>query len=250
MNSSKFTHRFSGYSIWLEPSSDSAEAQAIANEIKTIAEMCGGATNGAHEFAPHCTLLYNFDPKALLEDPYSSEICKSDDSQGCEHSETAIEQKLARRLLQKCKDVFHQKLRKMAMPPEEFFLKPSDFYFFPYPTEADDGKGFGCVIPLLLLDNCPWLQLLHDVVYDVFPPDERHRKDCLEKERLPNNGKFIPHIALGYVPEVYDSAVNQHVTYLKYNRIDLLESLPLGSISLWNTEGYVDNWTFVDSVEL
>jgi hypothetical protein len=251
MKSSKFTHRFSGYSIWLEPARESCQAKAIANEMKAIAEMCGGVTNGAHEFAPHCTLLYNFDPEALLQERYSAFCNNNDKPQESECCEI-VKQKVARRLLQKCKSTFREKLsNKMAVPTgDKFFLKPSDFYFFPYPVEADDGKGFGCVIPLLLLENSPWLQLLHDIVYDVFPPDERHRKDCVEKESIPNNGKFIPHVALAYVPEAFDSAVNQHVTYLKDGRIDLLDRLPVGCLSLWNTEGNVNHWKLVDSIEL
>lgn len=216
--------------------------------------MCGGATNGVHEFAPHCTLLYNFDPKALFEEPYRSVIIQqsNEGQQGYECAgEDTLTQKVTRGLLQICKDTFHRKLGEMmAQPTGGMSLKPSDFYFFPYPVQADNGRGFGCVIPLLLLENLPWLQLLHDIVYDVFPPDERHRKDCEQKEILPNNGKFIPHMALGYVPEVFDSAVNQHVDNLRENRIDLLQSLPLGCLSVWNTEGSVDDWKLVDSIKL
>ena len=37
-------------------------------------------------------------------------------------------------------------------------LNPTEFYFFPYPTQADDGRGFGCVISMLLLGKTQKLQ--------------------------------------------------------------------------------------------
>ena len=222
--------------------------------------MCGGARNGVHTFVPHCTLLYNFDPEILLETSYSKIIHTDDgtgqgqldtnDGQAPDEFKNTIKQRVSGYLLQKCKEIFHKEIFNMSISTEEILLKPEQFYFFPYPKEADNGKGFGCVIPLILLENNPWLQLLHDIVYDIFPPDERHQKDCVDKEDIPNKGKFVPHIALGYVPEVFDSVVNQHVTYLKNDRRSLLESLPLGYLSVWSTEGGVKDWMLVDKVEL
>jgi hypothetical protein len=50
---------------------------------------------------------------------------------------------------------------------------PKSFYYFPYPKHADNGKGFGCIISLILLEKMLMLQLLHAAVTTVFPPDEQ-----------------------------------------------------------------------------
>mmetsp|Transcript_4113 Transcript_4113/g.6545 ORF Transcript_4113/g.6545 Transcript_4113/m.6545 type:complete len:180 (-) Transcript_4113:589-1128(-) len=82
---------------------------------------------------------------------------------------------------------------------------PTRSYYFPYPKTADDGKGFGCCISLLLLETTPRLKCLQEVVKGVFPPDERHGNgDGNGNEEV----EFKPHVALIYAPENHDNVTN------------------------------------------
>ena len=57
MSSNKFSHRFSGLSIWIEP--DPEQSSQLIEEMEFLRCKCGGIDAGLHRFVPHCTLLYN-----------------------------------------------------------------------------------------------------------------------------------------------------------------------------------------------
>jgi hypothetical protein len=54
------------------------------------------------------------------------------------------------------------------------FLKPKRLVYFPYPKTADNGTGFGCLMPFFLMEASPSLLALFETVKNNFPPDERH----------------------------------------------------------------------------
>ena len=261
IKSNKFNHVFSGWSVWLEPSPDAPETKSIVGEMKTIANKCGGEENGVSKFLPHCTLLYNFDPKRLhvpgLQDDEDSGLLAEFDEM-LEH-EREIE--IGKKLLEKCKISLQKKLSCLnstfpssqpessssAMHPEIGdlpLIKPTSLYFFPYPKEADDGTGFGCVIPLLILENTRELGYLQSIVSEVFPPDERHG------ENSTNGGEFIPHMALCYAPEANETDLERYVEDLKKNRLDLLRGMQADCISIWSTQGQVKDWKLIHRTKL
>lgn len=276
----KFTHEFSGWSVWIEPSPSSPETKAIAQEMKLLADNCGGEKNGLHTFEPHCTLLYNFNSERLLEPKYSC-VGNDHDNVSMEWDDRHAEQggkcinngenvsgmkvEAGRRLLEKCRRIFKEDQQKIPCSGK-LSMDPTAFYFFPYPKEADNGLGFGCVIPLLLLDNdatgtsvsesTSELRRLQRIVCQTFPPDERHNRDAQSgpgediPEYVPNDGKFIPHLSLAYAPEVYEQELEKHVEELKIKRKDLLRRLEVKYLSIWNTQGTLANWKLVERIEI
>lgn len=53
-------------------------------------------------------------------------------------------------------------------------LKPQRLLYFPYPREADNGRGFGCLMPFFQMSLRPELVHLFETTKNSFPPDERH----------------------------------------------------------------------------
>ncbi len=254
--SSAFTHRFSGYSIWIEPCTH--DAKHILEEMKGLETLCSkdssGRDNGVHSFMPHCTVLYNFDPKDLeLGDSIVNEIVKhdhndddADDGASCESGCNSIED-IGRKMLLECLDLYraNDQIRKQSSIVDEnceLELIPTDFYFFPYPKEADGGKGFGCVIPLLMLKNTPQLATLHSAVKHVFPSDERHSGE---------GSTFVPHMALCYAPESYEDELRRYteeVLKVDEEKKVLLRKMKGSYLSLWNTQGQLKDWRCIVKV--
>lgn len=216
--SSKFSHDFSGYSVWLEP--PRCESKAIIEEMKYLASKCGGASNGVHEFPLHCTLLYNFNPSECIK--------------GTETSEEEI----CRELLMQCYKEYKSHV-KSELGQDDILLNSRRFYFFPYPKDADNGRGFGCVIPMIILKNDSNLQRIHDTVARVFPPDERH-----------SNGRFIPHMALCYGPEIYEDELRAYMSELEKKKKHLTKPMTGEYLSVWKTQGSLKDWKLVDRISL
>jgi 2'-5' RNA ligase len=215
----KFDHSFEGWSVWIEP--DEQESADIVKEIESLSLKCGGAESGVFPFLPHCTLLYNI-----------SSITDDDD---VIHDST---EKLEI-LLYECVDKFREFADKghddathesTWHPPMQLMLIPSSFYYFAYPKHADNGKGFGCVISLILLENTVALQQLHAAVTATFPRDERR-------------SNFVPHMSLVYAPETKATWLQQYTTRdLECNKQVLLKPLCAKYLSLWSTKGQVNEW--------
>ncbi len=282
-DTSKFEHVFEGYSVWIEPCPD--DAKEIMEEMELLSSECGGAEKGTYPFALHCTLLYNFDSSRLVQ---VNESENNDGLDGIQEKHEEMGLQLLQSCIQKYKDVnldcdgndgdgndgdgndcdgndgddddnneqddpsitIHENSH--ILSDKSIFLNPTDFYFFPYPKHADNGRGFGCVIPMLLLENNENLQQLQRIVSNTFPPDERHsgsNKDGTQSKK--GNNKFIPHMALVYAPEIYHDKLKQRMEQMKESKQHFLtKPLKAKYLSLWSTKGMLKDWKLVCKVDL
>jgi hypothetical protein len=264
---SRFDHKFEGWSVWLEP--DPKQVDEMIQEMKHLSIQCGGIDQGTYTFDLHCTLLYNFNPCHMIR-----RSPKGEDISGQHYEENNGEfyRKIGTQMLKKCIDKYVDILEKRdenctisesnspCNSKERIIeLNPSDFYFFHYPKEADDGRGFGCVISMLLLENNINLQDLQQVVSDIFPPDERHGNNTNTKDIPPNDNNrqcqkkpFIPHMALVYAPEIYHDYL-KHFTdsQLKNTKAHWLRKpIQAKYLSLWCTKGTLKDWKLIARVDL
>jgi 2'-5' RNA ligase len=220
----KFSHAFSGISVWLEP--DEAQTSSLTKEMEYLMHRCGGHDAGVYRFAPHCTLLYNtsFPLKNRQE-------VEQNDGDAFDSHRKIMQQQEGEEFLSKCLAEYYTRASKGSETPSNIQLTPTSHYYFPYPKTADNGKGFGCVISLLILETTPELQLLHEVMKTMFPPDERHQTTTDERNRrgdastvqnhdgdgdcdggsdqtAQHEASFQPHMALIYAPENHVSVTN------------------------------------------
>lgn len=191
-------HSFEGWSVWLEID----DKHVVADESQQL-HQAYSHRRGVDPFVPHITLLYNLPPDSLSEDPA--------------------------KLLETINMRFQQS--------SSCSLKPTDFHFFHYPKSADDGKGFGCVISMILVEKSEWMEELRTVLKDYFPQDER-------------GGNFTPHMSLLYAPEADFKAVESYTEGLRETRKDLLSPMPARFLSLWSTQGGIKDWYRIARVEL
>ena len=216
----QFSHVFSGISVWLEP--DPSQTYLLAKEMGVLAEKFGGRDSGVHRFMPHCTLLYN------TSFPSSgggrSQIIESNGEfeDGGEMRRRLVGEDILRKCLSEYRCLLDDRNIAQNEPPV-IKLIPTSPYYFPYPKMADNGKGFGCAISLLILETSPGLELLQNVVKKSFPPDERHgggrgnvqntatseeeHDECCDRALEEDVELFRPHITLIYAPEQHE-----HVT--------------------------------------
>mmetsp|Transcript_13871 Transcript_13871/g.20755 ORF Transcript_13871/g.20755 Transcript_13871/m.20755 type:complete len:230 (-) Transcript_13871:681-1370(-) len=146
------------------------------------------------------------------------------------------------KLLQKCIQLWNTKAH-----DEQLSLKPSNFYYFYYPKTADDGRGFGCVISMLLLHKCESLMFLQKAALSVFPPDERH---AAAANTAKTSNSFQPHVALVYAPEMYADWLERRTNILKSCYQELLRPIQNLYLSLWSTKGSVDQWERIARVPI
>ena len=225
-SSMAFNHSFEGWSVWIEPCEK--ECEGMVKEIEFLAEKCGGADSGMHPFMPHCTLLYNLAPMA---------------------DAVLSKQELGHQMLQQCLDKFRHECspesttcqknsdQTATANAQHVQLVPKSFFFFPYPKHADNGKGFGCVISLILLEKTSMLQLLHEAVTFVFPPDERQEN-------------FVPHVSLVYAPETTTEWLQEQTLNMERHQKDLLQPVNARYLSLWSTQGQLHEWYRISRAEL
>jgi len=215
----KFSHAFSGISVWLEP--DEAQTSSLKKEMEYLMHRCGGHDAGMYRFAPHCTLLYNtsFPLK-------NRQKVEQNDGDAFDSHRKIMQQQEGEELLSNCLAEYYTRASKGSETPPNIQLIPTSHYYFPYPKTADNGKGFGCAISLLILETTPALQLLHEVVKTMFPPDKRHQTatdassrhgDASTVQEHDSDGgdqnsqveaSFRPHMALIYAPENHESVTN------------------------------------------
>lgn len=206
----KFSHSFSGISVWLEP--DPSQTEMLLQEMDHLMQKCGGRDAGMHMFVPHCTLLYNTSfPSGARESRENRrregegilKRCLSEYREQCDSGSLTT-------------DASAENETKIGMK-----MIPTSHYYFPYPKTADGGKGFGCAISLLILETTPQLKCLQEVVKGAFPPDERHGggsssnvdvcdgssvEEC--NETRIEEVEFRPHMALIYAPENHENVTN------------------------------------------
>ncbi len=259
---SKFDHKFEGWSVWLEP--NPKQVHEMVQVMKYLSIHCGGSDQGTHPFDLHCTLLYNFNPCHLIRRSQDVIYCEDEEEK---HEE--LQRRIGTQLLQKCIHKYIDVLEKRNeywIKERSIELTPSDFYFFPYPKESDNGRGFGCVISMMLLENNDSLQDLQHVVSDVFPPDERHGKNSSSKDiqqasninppsdsnRQYHKKPFIPHMALVYAPEIYHDYLKQYTdSQLKNaNAHWLYKPIQAKYLSLWCTKGTLKEWKLITRIDL
>ena len=201
--------------------------------MNELAEKCGGKECGLTSFAPHVTLLYNI----RLEDTASNDGSRNGGGMkrdGVGDATTARACDLLRRCL--------REYERHVDSSEPIPMNATRYYYFPYPNSADGGRGFGCVISMLLIEKNRQLQALHDAATAVFPPDERHGEA---------GGSFQPHMALVYAPEQCGKELKRW-TYNKdtTERDDQISLMKAQTLSIWKTEGTLDKWFRVASLEL
>lgn len=268
---SKFDHQFSGYSVWIEPCPE--EVGHLLDAMNTIQDFCGGVSSGAHHFSPHCTLLYNFSPDDLDDSQQLIPLEKEDKEGRCQLKRRRKE--IGEKLLQECL-LAYKEAEKWTTPTVadgvniNIDLIPTKFMFFPFPKDADNGKGFGCVISLLLLEKTPNLERLHSIVRKTFPSDERHGRstsstadnEVSNHDHDPDQGKFIPHMSLCYAPECCHEKLEKYTDNVNsvnreqgnyesvINREMVMQLMKGRYLSLWSTEGQLKDWEFVARIPL
>ena len=239
----KFSHRFSGLSVWIEP--DPTQSSQLTEEMESLRTKCGGIEAGLHRFVPHCTLLYNTSINGGGDDK-------------------TTRQQQGESILRRCLEDFRKQTSATtdtSSPSNMLQLIPTSQYYFPYPKTADNGKGFGCCISLLILETTSQLQLLHEIVRDSFPPDERHGgDDSSDGDGNNEQPRFRPHMALVYAPEDHENVTNgwlekyteqneKEKQYMKWMPRDT-NSWKAKYLSLWSTEGTLDEWYPIVKLDL
>ena len=169
-----------------------------------------------HEFPLHMTLLYNFDLIAPNDD------CLS-------------EEEAAHRLLIHCS----KRIRETAPAATDVQLQPKEWFTLDYPKSADNGKGFGAAVSLLIVEKDLALQQLHETVRSVFPDDERQ------------NHNFTPHLSLVYAPQQSLQTLKTVTDRLQEEEY-LLNGAPLRAknLSVWSTRGPTCEWYRVSTISL
>ena len=226
-----FDHHFSGYSLWLEPFA----SRPLLDIMNELADKCGGEECGLTSFAPHVTLLYNI----RLEDTASNDGSRTSNGGGMKRDgvgDAATTRAID--LLRRCL----REYERLEDSSEPIPMNATRYYYFPYPKSADGGRGFGCVISMLLIENNKQLQAIHDAAKTVFPPDERHGEA---------GGSFQPHMALVYAPEQCGKELERWTDNKDaMERNDRISLMKAQTLSIWRTEGKIDNWNRVASLEL
>ena len=242
-------HQFSGFSVWIEPDDQSDYYALLLEKMSYLVKRCNHNVHSDDDvmddhvmFAPHCTLLYNVSSSDIIQD----------------------NEKEMTRLLIRTRDEFRKQLKERARngvpmvmedglrsdrmidetfrDEEHVICTPTSFYYFPYPKTADNGKGFGCLILMLLIQRSVELSLLHYLAVSIFPQDERHGEQ---------KGEFQPHMALCYASE--PNTWLEGEKEMMENDVDSRQLLlPFRGryISLWNTEGKLSEWKLVTKIEL
>jgi 2'-5' RNA ligase len=220
-NKEIFDYEFSGISVWIEPGE--AQATKLKETMAGLADKCGGATRGVHEFAPHCTMLYNIPLQSFLQRSSLSSSPVANIEESIENTSQVM--------LDECV----KKYQKAIGDERGIVLKPTSLHFFPFPP-------FGCVISFLHVELTKELDQMHQIVKGVFPPDERHQ----------TSGKLMPHMSLVYAPEAEGSFLMDETKRLTVdkNGASLLEPMRAKYLSVWNTEGKTSDWKRIAKVEL
>lgn len=192
-----FDHSFSGMSVWIEPEI----TKEFEEKMDFLQQSCGAELSGVSPFVPHITLLYN----VSMDQFENPQECLTD-----------------------CWEQFQS--RHVSTSEEDTSsITASDWFYFHYPKEADDGRGFGCSICLLLIKLSPWLEALQRVCKESFGPGER-------------SNNFIPHISLVYAPENKEEFLQSFTDDQQQMGSFLNQPIRIKYLSLWSTQGRMNEW--------
>lgn len=226
-NKEVFDYEFEGISVWIEP--DEAHATKLKETMADLAFKCGGKTRGVNEFAPHCTMLYNITLQNFLQKRSlpSFSTSATSDTTDTKH----ILYQTSREMLDECVKKYHSTIGdEMGI-----VLKPTSLQCFRFPP-------FGCVISFLHVELTKELDQMHQILKEVFPPDERHQ----------TSGKLMAHMSLVYAPESEEMLLMDETKRLVADKssASLLEPMRAKYLSVWSTEGSTSNWKRIAKVEL
>jgi 2'-5' RNA ligase len=245
---STFNHVFSGWSIWIEPE----ECDVLQKEMTHLQKTCGGPNNndrGVHPFVPHVTVLYNLqakldvdaaDPEQLLRNCWKQmqQRLKQTESMSSSSSlSSSLENETPATSSIEDQDINIKDEKELSST--KFRLNLTDWYSFLYPKDADGGRGFGCSIALLLVEpTTKWLVELHSACRQVFGNDERGGK------------YFVPHLSCVYAPESCDELLLEYTKRQIRDQILIKSSLKARYLSLWSTEGTMDQWHRIAKISI
>ena len=177
--------------------------------------------NSQYRFSLHMTLLYNFEllsgSSALDNGAVSEEVA-------------------AQTYLIECREKLVQQLPFSNAMSVGLQLRPKEWLTFDYPKCADNGRGFGAAISLLLVEKDETLLAFQQAVGSVFPVDERQN--------------FTPHLSLVYAPQQALSVLTSKTDQLQKEQVLLNESMRATSLSVWSTRGKIQDWYRVSSINL
>ena len=255
-----FDYKFSGISVWIEPeivntttssedydgnknkeeSSKKDPTTMISKMMKDFAHQCGGPERGLHPFPAHCTLLYNMQPHRVIE--YASSASNTCGEEATEES-LSIEA-ASQILLEDCRMKYKESMGSHSSSGK-LELYPTSLECFPYPP-------FACAISFLMFALDTKLERLFEVVSETFPPDARHSGSGTRRHQLQ------PHMSLVYAPMSETQWLMEETQRLNKNsrvRETLLDSrtrnpLPVTYLSVWSTEGSLDEWRCLARVKI
>jgi 2'-5' RNA ligase len=209
-NKEIFNYEFSGISVWIEP--DEIHTTNIQETMTSLADKCGGATRGVHEYTPHCTMLYNIPRQSFLE----------------RNSLSSASQDLLDECVQKYKKEFGDE--------KIIVLKPTSLHCFRF-------RPFGCVISFLHVELTKELDQMHQILKGVFPPDERHQTSGKLQPHM--SLVYAPEAKEDFLmDETKRLAADQNIGGL------LLEPIRAKYLSVWSTEGKTSDWKRIAKVVL
>lgn len=187
------------------------ENAAIDATMEELRVSCGGEPKGVVPFTPHVTLMYNLPP---FQDADPAEKLKA------------------------CREKF----RSRYATRRGLSLLPTEFGNIKFPRSRG---GWGCSIAFLMIQpatcavyGSDWLDGLHEICLDTFGPDER-------------GGHLTPHLSLVYAPEDrYDYLQKYASSKREKAYTKSLGGLPVKYLSLWSTEGRIQDWYRIAKIPL
>lgn len=259
----KFDHKFSGWSVWIEPEL----SDEFYEMMKKLQKECGGKHVGVHSFVPHVTILYNIqprddgdgdvDPEKYLKNCW--EQYQETNQQSCKNNQIQIGrdsssdtrpeggttptidgQDMPRMNPQHNKNKNEDKNSDNNSSDinnnSEYNISMYDWYYHHYPKSADNGKGFGCSIALLLVRPSDWLESLYDTCQGMLGVGERKN--------------FIPHLSLVYAPEIKETYLQGFIKDQQRKETLLHQPMRIKYLSLWSTQGPIDEWYCITRIPI
>jgi 2'-5' RNA ligase len=180
-------------------------------------------------FVPHVTLLYNIEqfenPLELMEE------CLNQYKLNQSQKPNVVQLQRQRETTNANSDE-EEDADGMSQPT----IIPYNWYYMHYPKYADNGNGFGCSISLLLIKTSRWLEELQQACQETLGPDERR--------------KFVPHVSMVYAPEEREASLQAYTREQQKLQTFLNRPFRAKYLSLWSTQGRLQNWYRIAKIAL